>query len=92
MYPEKYTHSRGSYQQIMNLKRNSSNSFFPEIKKKNRRIVPILKWEIKFAEAKIAADYSNTGDDQVRSIDILNSISREIPPDIKLEIKNVKHR
>lgn len=50
---------------------------------------PFKEMKIKYREAQKAAGLNAGGDEQVRSIDVLNSISRQIPADVTVEINRL---
>ena len=50
---------------------------------------PFAEMEINLREAKKAAGINTASEDQVRSIDILNSISKQIPADVTVDISRM---
>ena len=82
---ESYTLNR-RIDQIDKQARAIYKATFPKVTKIT---YPFEEWKSKFKEANIAAGLNTTGVEHIRSIDVLNSISRQIPADVTVEINRL---
>jgi len=82
---ESYTLSR-RLDQIDKQARAIYKATFPTVTK---IVDPFKEMEIKLREAQKAAGLDAAGAEQARSIDILNSISKQIPPEVTVEISRL---